>query len=432
MKNYIILTVRRISLQTVILVSILLFALPSATARVWSPQEFPNVQSEDASRFVSDPENLMSASVRAEVDRYLASVRSETTCEIEVAIVPSMGDMSVEEWSEELFSLHKPGKKDRDNGILVVISPDDRVARISVGYGAEGVIPDISANRIIQRDIIPYMRDGDLDGAVVNSTRSIGEALSDPAVAEELRSEQTSESDVEGIPIDILWNFLLIVAGMAFLFTLVLFIHDIRESRRRVGNYQKALTWRSHIRIFWWATLISLGSGIIFALLAMALYRIYRNKPVRCDTCGARMHRLGEEEDNNLLSPSQDFEEKLKTVDYDVWECHKCGTIERFPFNERQLKYSRCPACGTIAMALAGNMTILKPTYRSAGQGVKIYRCKYCGHEHRDSYTIPKKENPVAPVIIGGMGGRSGGGGGFGGGGFGGGNYGGGGASGNW
>ena len=151
------------------------------------------------------------------------------------------------------------------------------------------------------------------------------------------------------------------------------------------------------------------------------------------------MHRLNEEEDNALLTPSHDFEEKLKTVVYDVWECPSCGTVERLPYKAKQMKYSESPSCGTIAMSLAGTRTIRPATTRSEGVGVKIYECKFCHHKEERPYVIPKKEDASAALaagaVLGSMsrGSRGGGfgGGGFGGG-FGGGSTGGGGASGGW
>lgn len=426
-------TTHRLSTWATLFVAITIAMLcaASATARVWTPEEFPNVQKLDSTRFVSDPEGRMSDEARRATDSYIRQLRQRTTCEVEVAVVPSTGDMTIEEWSERLFELHKPGKKDRDNGVLLVIAPDDKAVRINVGYGAEGALPDISAGKIIRRHVIPNMKRDNLDKAVAETVGAIGDALSDPAVAEELRSSQTPASRIKSLSTDILWDFIAIVAGMAFLVGLVLFCHNLRASRKRTGNYQKAVMWRSHLHTFWWISLASLGTALPFALLTLFLYRFYRTRPIKCDSCGTRMRRLGEEEDNNLLSPSQDFEEKLKTVDYDVWECPECGTVERFPFNEKQLKYSRCPKCGTMAMTLEGTVTTRQPTFHSSGEGVRIYRCKYCGHERREPFSIPRKEMPVAPVVIGGPRGRSGGGG-FGGGGFGGGSYGGGGASGRW
>lgn len=143
------------------------------------------------------------------------------------------------------------------------------------------------------------------------------------------------------------------------------------------------------------------------------------------------MIRLPEDKDNDFLSSSEDFEEKLNTVDYDIWECPDCGTLERFPFKTKQLKYSECPNCGTVAMQLIAENTVRNATLSHEGLKEKIYECKYCHHQKRIPIVIPKKEVPV--VVVPPIGGRGGGnfGGGIGGG-FGGGSTGGGGASGGW
>ena len=149
------------------------------------------------------------------------------------------------------------------------------------------------------------------------------------------------------------------------------------------------------------------------------------------------MNRLPEDKDNELLSDSQDFEEKIKTVDYDVWECPRCGTVERFPFRSRQKKYTECPSCHTVAMCLECDMVVRPATVRSEGSGVKVYECQFCHYRDNRPYRIPRKEDPSAAIaaaaVLGSTLGRggSGGGGGFGGG-FGGGSTGGGGAGGSW
>lgn len=297
----------------------------------------------------------------------------------------------------------------------------------------EGVLPDIACKRIIEEAVVPSMKDDDLDGAVVGATLMMTRALSDPAVAEELRSSRGNEDDAPIDPDDI-WA---VVIGLASIFTAVclgLFVADFVKALRVRNNYMKALQWRKHLSLYWIGAALSVGGALIIALAAQILYLVWRNRSVRCENCGTKMKKLGEEEDNAYLTPSQDLEERLNTVDYDVWKCPKCGTVERFPFKVRQLRYSECPACHTVAMRLKYDKTIQPATTRRPGVGERVYECEYCRHQKRNRYTIPQKEDATAAAlgaaaIIGGS--RSGGGGGFGGG-FGGGSSGGGGASGGW
>lgn len=430
--------------KLIILLCITLVMPVAAIAeKIYAPADMPNVQVANRSEYVSDPGNLVSASTKRQVNESLAEIRRQTTCEVVVAVPPSIGDAEPAEWSEQLFTLWKIGKKDKDNGVLIMISPDSHAWQIMTGYGTEGVLPDIACATIGRRTIVPEMRDNDdLDAAVASSVKLVGEALTDPAVAEELRSSQADygDGDIEPLDEEVFFYFFLVVSGAMCVASLIVFCHDWWVNRRR-DRFYKAEAWRKHIPLYLIMGVISFGPGLIFALLAWIKYRLARVMPRKCDTCGAKMHRLPEDKDNEYLTDSQDFEENLNTVDYDVWECPKCGTVERFPFKVKQTKYTECPQCHTIAMTEIRDNVIVPATTRHAGEGEKVYECKYCHHQHRKRYTIPRKEDASAAVLGAAIGaaaasGRRGGGGfgggGFGGGGFGGGMTGGGGAGGRW
>lgn len=421
-----------------VIISVLLLGVV-AFAQVMAPSDMPDVQLSDRREYVSDPGGLLSPDLKSEVNRRLYELRQRTTVEAVVAIPPEIGDMSPQEWCEELFTDWGIGKSDKDNGVLLMISPGSRCAFIMPGYGVEGVLTDIACKKIVTHAIVPAMRENDLGAAVNEATRLMVSALEDPAVADELRSsEQDNFSGAIGnIDSAVIWKFIRFVAGMMFLFSLLMFIYDCVSSRKRKSGYSKAEMWRSHLLTYFWVGLLSFGAGLLFFFMALFLYRIWRTKRVVCSTCGAKMKRLPEDKDNELLSDSQDFEEKIKTVDYDVWECPRCGTVERFPFRARQKKYTECPSCHTVAMCLECDMVVRPATVRSEGSGVKVYECQFCHYRDNRPYRIPRKEDPSAAIaaaaVLGSTLGRggSGGGGGFGGG-FGGGSTGGGGAGGSW
>lgn len=409
-------------------------ALPMA-AQVYTPDELTNPNIANRYDFVCDPAHLLSPSVTDSVNRRLYNLRQRTTCEVVTVIVPSIGDRPVEDWCEELFTKWGIGKKDKDNGALFVIAVDDHVTRIQTGYGVEGVLTDIACNNIIGREVIPNMRDNNLDAAVNDATTMIYTALTDPAVADELRSGQPDNysGSLDTLDTAVLWNFAYGVMALMFLLGLGLFIRDLGKGGK-LEPHDRALMWRGHLKTYMLCAIFSLGTGLIFWLLAYMMYRRTRTRRIKCPTCGAKMKRLDEKEDNDYLSASQDFEEKLNTVDYDVWTCPSCGTLERFPYKVDQKTYTKCPACGTVAMKLKSDRIVRPATIRQEGLGEKVYECEFCHHKERKPYRIPKKEDPsaaIAAAAILGSGRGHGGGGGFGGG-FGGGATGGGGASGHW
>lgn len=416
-------------------------ALISICARgeVYSPDQMVNPNVANRYDFVCDPAHLLSEGTVRGVNERLYQLRQTTTCEVVVVVVPDIGDITIEDWCEQVFTRWGVGKKDKDNGAMLAIVTEQHRVRIQTGYGVEGVLTDLACNNIIGQAVIPAMRDSnDLNKAVNDATALMYDALTDPAVAEELRSAQPDNysGTLETLSMDVVWEFLQIVALCAFLLCMAIFIYDLR-STRRLDNYSRAQTWRKHLKTLFWVGVVSMGSGLIFWLIALWLYRIYRTKRIKCPTCGARMKRLSEEEDNQLLNDSQDFEERLNTVDYDVWECPTCGTIERFPYKVSQNKYTECPRCHTVAMCLVRDVVSQPATTRREGLGEKIYECQFCHHQEHKPYRIPRKEDPsaalAAAAILGAAsrGGHGVGGGGFGGG-FGGGSTGGGGASGSW
>lgn len=391
---------------------------------------------------VIDPDGLMSPEVRAQVNDRLEKLRLASSTEVEVVIPPDLDGLEPQEWCERLFTRMKIGKEKEDNGLLVMISPGARQAFIMPGYGMEGVFTDIACKKISEKTIKPAMQNGDLDAAVINSTDMIISAINDPAVADELRSGQKEKlrGEPDAIDAKVIWTFIRYVAAAFFFISLILFVIRIGKVRKEPTDFRRALSWRASLKPLLFTGIMSLGSGLLFYVLAYALYRYWRTKRVKCSTCGAKMRRLPEDKDNELLSQSQDLEERLNTIDYDVWECPQCGTVERFPYRVDQKKYTECPRCHTVAMSLDCDTTIRPATTRTPGEGVRIYGCKYCHNQLRKPYRIPRKEDPSAAIaaaaVLGaasGHRGGGGGGGGFGGfGGFGGGATGGGGAGSSW
>lgn len=427
-----------IQLLSHILVMIMLAAIPAN----------PNLKNRN--HYVTDVTGKMSAGAIEETNAILGSLRAQTTAEVAVLITDNTDGDDINPYAVRVFEDWKLGKADKDNGALLVIDTGGRKATLLTGYGLEGVLPDAACKTIIERYVVPNMKRGDLNAAVVESMKAVSEVLRDPASVGEIRSNQkevTPQSQMSAATRDTFRTMVTWVAGGALILSLVIFYRMMKRTRR-LDRYGKASVWKGSLKGFILCTLFSCGLALPFLGAAWILYRRARNAPRRCDTCGAKMRRLSEEEDNAYLSASQDLEERLGSVDYDVWVCDKCHTIERFPYLQAQTKYQRCPSCGTVAYTMVSDRVVTSPTLQRPGMGIKRYQCQYCGHHEDQNYHIDRKRDDSAAqaAILGGIlgaaaGSRRGGGGGFGGfggggcfggGGFGGGSTGGGGASGSW
>lgn len=419
---------------------IILLSCIRTYARDYSPEEIVNPNLANRYEYVADPEGRLSTQTRNRINSRLKALRDSTTAEVAVAVVPSIGEYTVEDFSEKVFSNWGLGKKDKDNGVLLLISPDSREVRIQTGYGAEGVLPDITCGKIIREAVIPNMRQGCLDCAVDEATSMISRVMTEPEYAEELRSGlRDNYSGIDEAPVsqETMIGFLGIVEVLLWLFAGGTYISLRVRTRRFPSASQKAQEWRSSLTLLAILSAATLLTALPFYLLALYHYRHARYGHHACPNCGGKSIRVKGSEKWGALTPSQQFEEKLGSVHYDVHRCEKCGNTEITPYPSNTSKFSYCPHCGTRAYHFIGNRTLRQPTFQMEGEGVSQYKCEYCGQNDNKGFRIPKKDMAAAmaaAALLGSRrrgGGNVFGGGGFGGG-FGGGRTGGGGASGRW
>ena len=111
------------------------------------------------------------------------------------------------------------------------------------------------------------------------------------------------------------------------------------------------------------------------------------------------MNKLSEKMDDEYLSEEQKAEENLESVDYDVWKCEVCSSIEMGFYLNRHSTYQPCPKCKTIAYHIASRKTVEMATYSNRGTGEEIYRCEFCAYETKSSYTIPKLTHTTSSSI---------------------------------
>lgn len=394
-------------------------------------EDVPNVHVSDRSRFVSNADGVLSQQAESELNSALSSIWEGTSAEVVVVAVDNLDGMDVNDYATELFEKWGIGKSDNDNGLLILISKDDRRVSLRTGYGLEGALPDVVCGRIIRDEMAPHFREGDYDGGVAAAVSEVAAVLGRPDITDEIRSKYANDSgNARQKDDDNDWSFLWKMVIIAFLISFAIYLYAVVSTRKdpptlRYNNIQKI---RIVILVF---TIFGLGTPFLFYYLLGRKMKAVRNGRRACPNCGEQMQKMDEVSDNAYLTPAQDTEEQLNSVDYDVWVCPNCNETDIIPFDNPNSPYTVCPNCGSKACSIIEDRTVTHPTTTSPGRGVRIYSCKNCGNRHNKYYEIAKKVS-VPPIIILPGGGGGFGGGGFGGGSFGGGHTGGGGASGGW
>ena len=141
-------------------------------------------------RWVTDTAGFLSPVAAQELDLKLEAYEKETGHQVLVYIGKTTGGYPIEDFAARAFEAWKVGRKGLDDGLVLFIMVEDRTVRIEVGYGLEGVVPDVIAGRIINEILIPGIRAGDADGAVREAAAAILGAISGTGAAPRTPDEE--------------------------------------------------------------------------------------------------------------------------------------------------------------------------------------------------------------------------------------------------
>ena len=134
---------------------------------------------------VTDLTQTLSAAEISQLENKLAQMEQAKGGQIVILIVPSTEPETIEQFSIRVVEQWKLGRKKIDDGVLLLVAKNDRTARIEVGYGLEGAIPDVIANRVIDEYIVPAFKAGDFFGGIDQAVQklvglTLGEPLPEP------------------------------------------------------------------------------------------------------------------------------------------------------------------------------------------------------------------------------------------------------------
>ncbi|MEO8225841.1 MAG: TPM domain-containing protein [Gemmatimonadota bacterium] len=318
--------------------------------------------------FIADVPNVIPPDAQAALDARIAALQTAGRGDIAVAIMESIGDYAPAEVGVALYRTWRVGRIDSlgsarlNLGVVLLIVPKELAPDhkgqcwITTGTGAEGDITDAVSSRICRDSIIPHLIRQDYAGAVGAGVDAIGERLA-------------RNSDLEGSAET-----------------------SIKPRRERLGPL------RALAAIF--ATLLAIALGVVTG------FRWRRMRPRRCPTCGQRMERLSESADDAELSTGQRLEERLKSVDYDVWRCPQ-GHELVLPYRSHLSRYTQCWSCH-LRTVVTTRRTLTEATYVSAGLAEHTRTCKACHAVKVEQVELPRRTPPSSSSSSGSSGGGGG------------------------
>jgi len=174
--------------------------------------------------YATDLSGTLTPEQVTQLDQLLSSFDRSTSTQVVVLMVPSLEGDEIEDYSLRVAEANKIGKKGKDNGALLLVSKNDRKARIEVGYGLEGAITDALSGQIIRQEIAPRFRQGDYYGGLRAGVEAIIAASKD-----EYHADPAPQGDRRSFP----YLFAAVMIGIALL----------RLTRRRRGIFWGGGPW---------------------------------------------------------------------------------------------------------------------------------------------------------------------------------------------
>lgn len=131
--------------------------------------------------WVNDFANVIDESYKEKLNSLIGELEQKTSAEIAVVTVGSIAPYDEKQYARLLFDNWKPGKKGKDNGVLVLLAIKERRWRIEAGYGVEGILPDGLCGEIGRTYMVPYFKNGNYSQGLYEAVSAITNVITKDA-----------------------------------------------------------------------------------------------------------------------------------------------------------------------------------------------------------------------------------------------------------
>lgn len=150
---------------------------------------------------VVDQANLLSPEDEASLTQQLTAHEEQTSNQVIVVTVNSLEGYADSDYALRLGRTWGIGTEEKNNGVILLVAPNERKVRIEVGYGLEGALPDGLAGQIIRRNILPAFKEDDYPGGIKSGINGILQAVVGEYKAEPITRRQQNNKPFDFIPL---------------------------------------------------------------------------------------------------------------------------------------------------------------------------------------------------------------------------------------
>ncbi len=320
--------------------------------------------------WVTDMANVLQPETEAQLNQMIDRLEQRNGAEIAVVTVPeTKPSVSPKAFATELFNHWHIGKKDRNNGVLFLISTGDRRVEIETGIGVEAFLPDSRVSDIIQQEVTPRFKQGDFDGGALAGTSALVVVLE--------RQEPVPDS------LSLWWP---IGAGILWV-TLALLRY-----RRPIGRTAQVL-----------------GGFLTYQVLRQPLYlkpegqsrmedwhqSFELTERMCCCRCEQPLQPVSTEKVRDRLTSAQKVAEELGSVHFKGWRCPKCApdAMHIRGYERTSSEVIQCPRCKELTALKQESIVIEEPGFFRNGVRRIVYVCQCCFYYHEVELPIGPQSN---------------------------------------
>ena len=201
--------------------TLLLFAMCAIVvfATKWTPETLPMVYLQDASQYVCNPDGVLSADATQRTNLLLKALEKDKGIQTVVVVVKQLEGDDPYQFGMDLARKYGIGNKQR-TGLIVILATEDRSYQILTGNGLEGTLPDGICRRIQNRVMIPELKRGDWDAAIVKTIQSIDKYV---------RSDASLKADANDTDDSDAWLAGFVIFGLITFFSFAIYNAQTRK-----------------------------------------------------------------------------------------------------------------------------------------------------------------------------------------------------------
>ena len=234
----------------------IIFFIILAFSSVWTLSNASSVSLNfpELSNRIVDNAHLLSPETKTSLGTKLVSLEQKTGDQIVVATLSSLYGYDIETYANGLFRHWALGQKQINNGVLLVVAPNEREVRIEVGYGLEAILTDALSSTVINAIIIPNFRNGNFDKGISEGVNAIENILTGSKADFDSRIKAYQQIEQEKIEQqrkqDLIANAITFI--VFFIFVVLPILASIFGTKVGPGRYR----WFGIVFVLWF-----LGSG---------------------------------------------------------------------------------------------------------------------------------------------------------------------------